>query len=198
MRNLLFLVVMLMTFTFVGAVNVPAQTINDEVRVSAGAVRIEDSDTFTVRGELRKAVSDRIGFNDIGSVTTNGDITLFRNAALLRFEPVEHVFVAGGIGVGKLTDTDTFVNPVVQAGANFSFSRVNFEPFVQLETPDLASDSNVRSLSANLNVKVGVTEQFGLFGQASARSSRLDNKFFTESFSSLEKTATIGVYFNWD
>lgn len=197
MRNLLFLVVMLMTLLTVGTIPVSAQTINDEVRVSAGVTRVEQSDTFTGRGELRKALSQRFGFNDIAFVTTNGDDTLLRNAALIRFSPVEHVFVAGGIGVGKFTDSDVFVNPVVQTGVNFSLGRVNFEPFVQLETPDLASDSNVRSLSANVNVKVGVNERFGLFGQASARSSRLDNRFFTESFSSLEKTATVGVYFTW-
>ena len=196
MKRLFALVLTLILVVFIGVV-AEAQTINNEVRVSAGVHDVEDVTVFHGRAELRKKLSERFAFNDVGSITTDGDTNLFHNAALIRFAPVEHVFVAGGIGVGKLTDADTFVNPTAQLGANFSFSRVNFEPFVQLETPDLASDNNVRSLSANLNVKIAVTESFGFIGTGQLKSSRTDNRFFNERFAALEKTATGGVYFSF-
>jgi hypothetical protein len=128
------------------------------------------------------------------STVTDGDTALVQNQAVIRFAPVDNFFVAGGAVVGKQQGFDPFVAPVLQAGANFDISRLNIEPFVQLETPDLASDNPVRTLSGNLTVKLRITDSFGLVGNGSLRASRINNDFFEGA---VTKVATGGVYFNF-
>lgn len=193
MKKIFALVLLLTVISLTGSVGF-TQTLSDEVRVTAGVTRVIDETVFTASGEVRKTLGSRVGLVNTFSFTKDSDVTLLGNISTVRFVPVRHVFVAGGVGFGKLTGSDVFVNPVVQAGGNFSVSRVNFEPYVQLETPDLASDSSVRTLSANLNVKVSVTDKFGFLGTGSLRSSRVDNSFFEGN---LQKTATAGVYWRF-
>src|SRR5687768_10511544 len=184
-----FLLMLFMAFT------INAQAISNDVRVSAGVVDTEGQTLFTANAEIRKSLgSNRFGLVNTLSTVTDGDTALVQNQAVVRFAPVKNFFAAGGISVGKFQGTDPFVTPVVQAGANFDISRFNIEPFVQLETPDLASDNPSRTLSGNLTVKLRITDRFGLVGNGALRATRINNDFFEGA---VTKVATGGVYFTF-
>jgi hypothetical protein len=182
-------------FMVLGVINANAQAISNDVRVSAGVVSVEDQTLFTGSAEVRKSFNERFGLVNTLSTVTDGDFTLVENRAVIRFAPTDNFFVAGGINVGKLQGSDPFVNPTIQAGANFNLgSRINLEPFVQLETPDLASDNPQRTLSGNLTAKLRITNSFGLVGNGSLRATRTTNEFFEGGTT---KVVSGGVYFTF-
>lgn len=186
--------VMAVMFVLALAFGVSAQTISNDVRLSAGISNVENSTRFNGTVEVRKSLNDRFGVVGTGTVVTDGQTATVVGQPVLRFSPVEHVFVGGGVQVGKAQHQDAFVNPVLQGGVNFSIDRFNFEPYVQLETPDLASHNTARTLSGNVSVKYAVNGKFGLLGTGAVRATRLDNDFFNGS---VERVVTGGVYINF-
>jgi hypothetical protein len=190
--------VLVLAFIFallgVGVINANAQAISNDFRLTAGVVNVENQTLFTGNAEVRKGFNDKFGLVNTVTTITDNDFTLVQNQAIVRFAPVKNVFVAGGINVGKIQGFDPFIAPVVQAGLNFDLGRVNIEPFVALQTPDLASDNPNRSLSGNLTAKLRVTKSFGLVGNASVSSTKPDNDFFEGA---AIRTVTGGVYFSF-
>ena len=186
--------ILMLVFVLATCFEVNAQTITNDVRLSAGVSNVNNRTLFTGGAEVRKAFNDKFGLVDTLSTVTDSDFTLVQNQAVVRFSPIEHVFVAGGVNVGKVQGSDPFVSPVIQGGANFDLGRINIEPFVQLETPDLASDNPARTLSGNLTAKLRITDTFGLVGTGALRATRADNDFF---HGNAERVVTGGIYFNF-
>jgi len=176
-----------------GAVN--AQT--NDVRLSAGATNINSVTTFTGSAEVRKTVAGNFQVSDALSLTTDGDTNLVENKGVVRgYFGTEsaRVFAGGGLNVGKLTNRDAFLNPVLQAGINFDIAKINIEPYVELQTPDLLSNSRARSLAVALTGKVNLSDSFGILATGGVRSTRLDNDFFTGRN---ERFLTGGLFFNF-
>jgi hypothetical protein len=185
--------IMLMTIlALVGTGN--AQSISNDFRLTAGVVNVDNQTMFTGSAELRKSFSERFGLVNTLSTVTDNDFTLVQNQAVVRFAPIKNVFVAGGVNVGKVQGSDPFVSPVAQAGLNFDVGRLNLEPSVAVEFPDVVSDNPNRSLSGNLTAKFRVTNTFGLLGNVGVRSTKPDNDFFEGA---AIRTVTGGVYFNF-
>lgn len=190
MKNFVLAVIMVLATVF----GVSAQT-SDEVRISAGATNVAYQTAFTGNVEIRKSLNETFEYDNTLALTTDGDNHLVSNQGMVRGFIGDNFFVGAGLTLGKATGSDTFLNPAVRAGVQFNVGKVNFEPYVQVDTPDLLSDNPARSLSGAVTAKLPVSNNFGILGNVGVRSTRLRNEDLFEG--AVERFATGGVYFRF-
>jgi hypothetical protein len=202
----LFLVIMLVLglFAFSGEVN--AQAVSDNVSVQAGVGHVASGTNVAAgRIELTKVLTPKLVFDNTLTLTDNvgsNSGQVLANQALLRGYIGDKFFVAGGVNFGSLINNglnnDVFLNPSVQAGVTLPVGKgFVFEPYVQLDTPELLNDGNVKSLSANLTTRYSVNESFGLVVDAGVTQSRTNYKFLSSGELRNIPYAFGGVYFNF-
>lgn len=170
----------------------------NSVEVSAGASNVANETAVTASVEYQRDINSRFQFEDtVSFARLDSDRQAVANRGILRAFLTDNIFVGGGVTVGKAKSQDVVLNPTIEAGVLFNIDRVSLEPRVQLDTPDLLSDSNARSLSAQLKMRVRVNDRFGFVGNGGVRSTRFDNRFFNEGFENAQKFASGGVYFTF-
>lgn len=171
---------------------------SNTIEVTAGASNVANETAFTSAVEYKRQLNDRFQFKDTVSFSrVDSDRQAMANRSILRAFLTDNIFVGGGVTVGKAKFQDVVLNPTVEAGVLFNVDRFSIEPRVQLDTPDLLSDNSARSLGAQLKAKVRLTDNFGLVGVGGVRSTRFDNRFFTEGLENSQKFALGGVYFTF-
>lgn len=201
----LMILALLTVFTFGGmGQGVRAQNVPDNVSVMAGAVNSEGQNTFNGTIEIQKTLGTPKLILDNTTILSDGSQTVVSDTALLRGYLGTKFFVAGGATFGRAINVpdrrfegDTFLNPTFQVGVTLDATkRLQFEPYAQLDTTDLLSDNDARSLSGGLVVNYAVNDKFGFTGDVGLTQTRANNRFFdTGGINS--RYGTAGLYFNF-
>lgn len=199
------LIVALLMFTAFSPV-ASAQAIQDNVSVSAGAVRVSEgnvvaSGTVEVQktlGSHKLLLDSTLRLTDL---VGDGTGQVLANTTVLRGYLGEKFFVAGGVSLGSRVNTgldeDMFLNPTVQTGVTLpAGSRLVFEPSLQLDTPDVLSANPARALTANLTTTIALSEKFGLKFDAGISQVRADNRFLKSGGQNIPYGLG-GLYFNF-
>lgn len=195
------IVVALVLTIFAGA---SAQNVSDNVSIMGGVTNVAGQNTYAGVIEVQKTLGTPKLMIDNTTVLSDADETVLSNVALLRGYIGDKFFVAGGVTIGRAINVadrefagDTFLNPTVQAGLTLdATSRLQVEPYVQLDTTDLLSENRERSLSGGVNINFTVNKRFGFTGDVGLTQTRLDNQFFSSGgFNS--RYGTVGLFFNF-
>lgn len=198
MKNTFLSLLMLVALVFAfgaGAPAVKAQSVGDSVSVQAGVLHL-DANTSLNEGNvlagkvevLKTLGGSKLVFDNTFYVVDNegsGSGQVVSNQALLRGYVGSNFFLAGGATVGKPFNggfgSDTFLNPSLQTGVTFDVgSRLQFEPYVQLDTPDLLSDNPARALSANLTTNIKANKSVAFTFDVGITQVRSDNSFLQD------------------
>jgi len=203
--SLLMLVALVLSFGAVAPAT-QAQAVVDNVSVEAGIVHVgAKSNVASGAIEVQKTLgTPKLLLDSTFTFSDNegtGTGQVVGNQTVLRGYLSEFVFVAGGATVGKTVnvsfDTELFLNPTIQAGATLPVgSRLTFEPYAQLDTPDLLSDNKLRSLTLNLNTSIAVNDRFGFTADVGITNTRADYRFFKQGGQNIPY-AYGGVYFTF-
>jgi hypothetical protein len=172
-------VALMMTFSFTAF----PQNVPDNVSFRGG-VNAERENSFVGSIEIQKVLTPKLMLDNTIDLS-NGAETVLSNRALLRGYIGDNFFVAGGVNIGRTInvnkrrfDSDTFINPSVQTGVTFNVTEnLQFEPYVQIDTPDVLSDNSTRTLTGVLSVNYRLNKRLGLTGDAGIGQSRQDNGF---------------------
>ncbi len=192
-----------------------------DVRVSAGISSVNDVNGYLQQAEVRQSFASRFEFKDTASYSYNKSKSVveipngksgsflvikkssansFSNDAVLKARLVNfssgNLYVGGGARVTKVENIDTALNPSVLVGASFDVTpKVNIEPEVEFNTPDVLSASNVRAATVRLTGTVELIRNSryssGIVVAGQLVSVRPDNKFFTGG---IDRSLTGGLF----
>lgn len=204
MRTFVLVVTLVLLTAFLPVAS--AQSVKDNVSVSAGVVRPTEGNVVAAGAfEVQKTLgTEQFLFDNTLILSDNvGNSTgqHIANTALVRGYIGKNFFVAGGASFGSAVNTglneDMFLNPTVQTGVTFEVGqRLQFEPYVQLDTPDVLSNNPTRALTANLTTKVAVNESYGFIFDTGISQVRADNRFLKSGGQNVP-FALGGMYFRF-
>jgi hypothetical protein len=197
------LVMVLVTFAAVhGQTQFVNPNVQSNVTIEAGVSNDEGVNSFEGSLEIQKTLGSRFMLDNTIELS-NGEETVVGNRALLRFYPHKNLFVAGGARVFRTInvderrfDNDTALTPSFQLGLTLNANeRLQFEPYIQVDSPDLLSNDPSRTLLGNVTVSYQLASNFGLVGDVGVGQTRIDNGFFQNGRAF--KYAVGGVYFTF-
>lgn len=181
-----------------GFTNFINPNVADNVSVMGGIGGGAGENSFEGSFEIQKTLGRRFLLDNTIELS-NASQTVVGDRAILRGYLTPNVFVGAGARVSNTLNVqdDLVLQPNFQAGLTLNATdKLQFEPYVQLETPDVLSANLQRSLGAAMVVSYSVNSKFGFTGEAGLTQYRNDNRFFDNGGANFYY-GTVGLFFNF-
>jgi len=138
-------------------------------------------------------------------LNNNGSGRTFNNTTFLEYYPTTTGRVMPFVGVGfsaqrftaRGIDGQASFNPAFEAGLDINAGKTQFEPYLQVTTPDLKQRARTNSIGGGINVYHNLTDGFGLRTSAFAADNRWRNAQGNRE-SGTTYGVTTGVFFTFD